>query len=110
MSARSVRRVPRRATRGGASNTRTATPMASGTVVQRYVPANANSAQPAVSSRTCAARRPLDRRFGVVVLVLVAVVARIVVLVAREIDLVQHDGRVLRPRLQNGLDGALGQT
>ena len=33
-----------------------------------------------------------DRRFGVVVLVLVAVVARIVVLVAREIDLVQHDG------------------
>src|SRR5256885_5109106 len=46
---------------------------------------------------SAAAPRVSDRRFRVVVLVLVAVVPRIVVLVAGEIDTVEDDGRVARP-------------
>src|SRR5476651_2895460 len=74
-----------------------ATPAHSGTVVQRYAPANATSAQPIRRRRGKAATETSERGFGVVVLVLMAVVPRVVVLVLREVDLVQHDGGVAGP-------------
>jgi outer membrane receptor protein involved in Fe transport len=49
------------------------------------------------------------RRFCVVVLVLVAVVARVVVLVAPEVNLVQYRKHVARIAAEQGFDGALGQ-
>src|SRR5262245_56718354 len=65
-----------------------AAPSISPARMKRVMPSN-------VSSRPMPAGAS-DRGFGVVVLVLVAVVARIVVLVPREVDLVEHDGREAR--------------
>src|SRR5436853_5712659 len=81
---------------GGRSRiARTTAPQTSGTVVHVYAPANANSVHAA--SRTSAVEPPTLDGFGVVVLVLVAVITRIVVLVAREIDPVQDERSVSRP-------------
>src|SRR5712691_11617547 len=72
-------------------------PPTSGTVVHVYAPANANRVHAASSTSAVEPLATLDGRFCVVVLVLVPVVPRIVVLVAREIDPVEHDGAVARP-------------
>jgi hypothetical protein len=50
-----------------------------------------------------------SRDVGVVVLILVAVVAGIVVLVAREIDPVQQDRDLLRMRRHDGFERPLGE-
>src|SRR5689334_18319062 len=76
---------------------------ASGARVQEYAPPNAKSVQ-AIAATSTAAPGARSDRFRVVVLVLVAVVARIVVLVAREIDLVEHDGGHLRMRCHDRLE------
>src|SRR5665213_4570350 len=54
-------------------------------------PARIKRMMPRNASRATSPAGRSDRGFGVVVLVLVAVVARIVVLVAREVDLVEYD-------------------
>src|SRR5579862_7958423 len=85
--------------RGGKIAARRAAPAVKTASTQRSRPPNANRIQ-AVSARSATAPHEAPRRvpsdgFGVVVLVLVTVVARIVVLVSREIDLVEDDGHHL---------------
>src|SRR5437868_3074066 len=78
---------------------------AAGASVHGSRPPNANSSQPIVTAIDPAAirsRAASDRRFGVVVLVLVAVVAGVIVLVPREVDLVQDDRRIAWTRLHHG--------
>ena len=76
-------RAPRpRPIDGRSTASSTATPAQSGTVVQRYEPAKATRVQPIRRRRGTAAAGASERRFGVIVLVLMAVVPRIVVLVA----------------------------
>src|SRR5262249_54310587 len=92
----------------GRSDTSTArTPAHSGTMVQRYAPANATRVQPMRRRRAKPAAELSERRFGVIVLVLMAVIPRIVVLVLVEIDLVQHDRRIARTALHHSVDRAL---
>src|SRR6185369_1992738 len=109
MSARSSQRVSRRRIGGRTAAVRPMAAAASGYAIQSYSPANRKSVRPRKTRR---ATRPegSDRGFSVVVLVLMPVVARIVVLVAREVDLVQDDGGRLRRRRHDGLEGALRKT
>src|SRR3954471_10873048 len=70
--------------------------------MKRVIPRNASRAtRPAGRS---------DRGFGVVVLVLMPVVARIVVLVTGEVDLVEDDGGESRRRGHDRLERALGEA
>src|SRR5882672_9159276 len=101
VSAASSQRVPRRAIAGRTASVRQAAAAASGQAIQSYSPAKRNSVRPRNASSATRPRRPAgrsDRSFGVVVLVLMPVVARIVVLVAGEVDLVQDDDSRLRRR------------
>src|SRR4026208_1713649 len=99
MSAQASHAPRPRPIRGRSDMSRTATPAHSGTIVQRYAPANATRVQPMRKRRVKAAAELSERRFGVIVLVLMAVIPRIVVLILVEIDLVQHDRRIARPAL-----------
>src|ERR1043165_6036393 len=71
-------------------------------------PARMKRVRPRKTSRATSPAGRSDRGFGVVVLVLMAVVARIVVLVAREVDLVQDDGREARRRRHDRFERAFG--
>src|SRR6476659_9360320 len=97
MSAQSSNAPGPRPILGRSDTRRTRTPAHSGTVVQRYAPANATRVQPMRKRRVKAAAELSERRFGVIVLVLMAVIPRVVVLVLGEIDLVQHHGGIPRP-------------
>src|ERR1700704_4330826 len=107
-SARSNNRSDPRAIVGRTSSVRTRVPAMRGMVVQSSRPANAKSVQAvrATSNRAWA----LDRCARVVVLVLVPVVPRIVVLVAGEIDFVEHDRDRSGIGPQEGFEGALRET
>src|SRR5258706_15462219 len=83
--------------------------MQKGTIVHSYAPANATSIQTR-RMRMKAAPDRSEGGFSVVVLVLTAVVARIVVLVFREVDLVQDDSGEVRMRAHDGFQRALGQA
>src|SRR5437867_12445179 len=107
MSAQSSKALGPRPILGRSDTSRTRTPAHSGTIVQRYAPANATRVQPMRRRRGKAAAELSERRFGVIVLVLMAVIPRIVVLVLVEIDLVQHDRSIARPALDHGVDRAL---
>src|SRR3954468_17923032 len=88
-SAQSSARVGRCATDGRTMTTSSSVTTHSGTVVQRYAPANTMRAQPMRKRRRSAAADVSERGFGVVVLVLMTVVPRVVILVLLEIDLVE---------------------
>src|SRR5207244_11673622 len=72
-------------------------------------PARMKRVRPRNASRATAPAGRSDRSFGVVVLVLMAVVARIVVLVARGVDLVEDDGGKSRRRGHDRFERALGE-
>src|SRR6266516_860063 len=90
--------------RGRSVKSSTTTPTQSGTIVQRYAPAKAKRVQPIKRRGVRAAAELSERRFGVVVLVLMAVIPRIVVLILGEIDFVQNGAGVARPALQHRID------
>src|SRR3979411_1680527 len=108
--AKSNQRFPVRAIAGRTTHVRMIVAAASRYAIQSYPPANANSVMPRRPAITPEPAKRSDRGFGVVILVLVAAGALIVVLVSREVDLVQHDGGEPRVCRHDGIERALGEA
>src|SRR6516164_2662599 len=109
MSVRSTHRARPLATEGRTTIVSAIAAAAIAYAMPSTSPARMISVRPTNASRPTRAAGRLGRGFGVIVLVLVSVVARIVVLVSREVDLVEDDGREPRRGGHDRLERALGE-